>query len=455
MMADSKQHVKTTSHKRGSDKKRHFPHLKPLSIYSHMVLSKATSSDNLPCSPGGPTWNIKVELSNSRAPVGQKRRLDDSCLDETYDTPLKKPCLDKHPSSGSGFVLDSSDTVRQVKFVSSQSSSVAIEEIERIEKTLSDQKALGLEWINSSDETDGQSRVSLPDVHSNSPVITSIKDNADVIVFDYDVDGIMCLSPIDNADVSADGLEDFIQICQPSYEELLPVEKNAECSHTQNASDEGYFTKSYSKVTMESELTKNEEMYFIKSYKTTFGNLSNEKTPPVSIPVMSTPVSKFRDLVKRSPLLSLKLDEGSWLCEPEKGSADCSSSPHLNIDAGNTEELPVLNVNKSKEGQVVPKGTSIHKLILCHSPEKHTATQVEKDEDVLSVSQLQTDSPKEEMFAEETDDADSFNSTLPLRVQVCNTHTHTNKSLTWCPTCLVRDVWDHDKGMKIGLLDSF
>lgn len=218
-MADGKEHIKRACRKHGSDETRPYPHLKPLSVYSHMILCKATSLDNLSCSPSSPSWNLKVELSNNQASVGLKRRLDDSCLDETYDTPLKKPCLAKRPPSGTRCVFDSSDTVRQVKLVSSQSSSVALKEIERIEKTLSDQKSLSLDWINGSDKT-------LVTVHSSSPVIIRSKDNADVFGFDYDVEELMCLSPIGRADVRADGLEDLVQICQPSYEEPLPVEED-------------------------------------------------------------------------------------------------------------------------------------------------------------------------------------------------------------------------------------
>lgn len=439
MMADRKQPIKTAYHKRGSDKTRYFPHLKPLSHYSRMVLSKAINSCsvNPSWSPDSPAWNLKVELRNSRPSVGRKKRLENSCLDETYDTPLKKPCLAEHPSPDSACVLDSFDTFRQVRLVLPQSSSVVLDEIKRIEKTLSDQKSLGLGWIDGSDEIDGQSSVSLTDVRSSSPVIVHNEDGVDVIAFDYDVDEIMCLNPIDCADVSTDGLEDFIQSCQIYYEEQLPVEEGrstrqkqgkVECllgKDAQTGSNEDYVTKSYytadpgeSKVTAESAITKGDKVYFIKSYKITVPNLPNDKTP-----LMSTPLGKFRE---QSPVLSpkLDLDKESWssptiICKPVTTS---SPNVYVNLGTGNTETLPtipLLNVNKNKEVNMVLEGTSIRKSLVCRNQGRHAANQVMEDEDVLSVSQQQQpDSEIQVMFGEETDATDSFESTLPLQVQV-------------------------------------
>ncbi|XP_053088387.1 uncharacterized protein LOC113542132 isoform X2 [Pangasianodon hypophthalmus] len=453
MMADRKQPIKSASRKHGSDKTRSFPHLKPLSVYSRMVFYKATDSclGSPSWSPDSPSWNLNLELSNSKTSVGHKRRLDDSCLDETYDTPPKKPCFAKHPSPASAYVLDSFDAFRQVKLVSPQSSSVILEEIKRVEKPLSHQKSLGRGWIDGNDKTDGRISVSLTNVHSSSPVIVHNEDSADVIAFDYDENEIMCLSPIDSADVSADGLEDFIQSRQIYYEEF-PAEEGhsswcssrqkqgkSECllgKDAQMGSDEGYVTKSYysadpgeSKVTTESEITKSDEVHFIKSYKITIPNLSNDKTPPVSTPFMSTPLEKFRELVKRTPILSpkLDLDKESWssptvICESVKASSAISLRANVNLDAGNTEAfprtIPFLNVNESKEGNIVREGTSIQKSLVCHYQEKQTANQVKAHEDVLSVSQQQTDSEIRVMFREETDTTDSFKITLPLQVQV-------------------------------------
>lgn len=440
MMADRKQHIQSTPLKRGCEKTRHVPHLKPLSVHSRTVFSRATDScsDKRTWSPDSPSWNLKVELRNTGALVGCKRRSDDSCLDETCDTPPKKLCLAKRPSPDSARVIDSSVTFRKVKLISPPSSSVPHDEIKSIEKTLSDYNSLGTDWTDLRNKAFGWSSASLTDVHSSSPVIIRDKDCADVLLFDYDVDEIMCLSPIEGVDVSADGLEDFIQSCQASDEEQLPIDEvhgswrsseKAECStgrDAQTASDEGYVTRSCctadpglgSKVTTGSELTNSSERRFIKSKKASVPSLSNHQTPPVSIPIMSTPLGKFREFVERSPILSPKVDfnKESWSCETVKS----SPSARGNLDTGHIEALatiPFLNVNETKAGNGELQGTSIDKSSVCCDKEKCTATPVE-DEDVLSVSQQQADSAIHTMFREETGAEDSFESTLPLQVQV-------------------------------------
>ncbi|KAK2853070.1 hypothetical protein Q7C36_008271 [Tachysurus vachellii] len=440
-MADRKEPVKAISYK-GSDKK-YFQHLKPLSIYSRMVYCKAfgSCSGNRSLSPDEPSWTLTVEFGNSRASVGRKRRLDDSCLDDTYDTPPKKPCLDKRSSPDSASVLESFGTFRKVKLVTPQPSTLALDRIKRVEKTLSDQESLGLSWIDGSDKTDGQSSVSFSDVHSSSPVIL----HKEVIAFDCDVDEIMCLSPIDTADVRADGLEDFIQSYQSSYEEQRQAEKRcssrqiqgkAECSlgrDDQTGSDEGYVTKSFftpepgeTKDTTESEISKNEELNFTKSYKMTISNLSNDRSPPVSIPIASTPLDKSREFVRRTPLSpKLNLEKASWsspaiIRQPVKDSSAVSLSAYVNLAADYTEAsttIPFSIVNEGKEANVPREGTTaIHKSLVCRDQENRTAIRVR--EDVRSVSQQQAASDIQVMFREETDSEDSFNDSLPLQVQV-------------------------------------
>lgn len=441
-MADRKEPIKAISYKGGSDNK-YFPHLKPLSVYSRMAYCKAfgSCSGNRSLSPDKSSWTLKVEFGNSRASVGRKRRLDDSCLDDTYDTPPKKPCLDKRSTPDSTSVLESFGTFRKVKLVTPQPSTLALDRIKRVEKTLSDQESLGLSWIDASDKTDGQSSVSLRDVHSSSPVILHKED----IAFDCDVDEIMCLSPIDTADVSTDGLEDFILSYQSSYEEQRQAEKRcssrqiqgkAECSlgrDAQTGSDDGYVTKSFftaepgeTKDTTEGEISKNEELYFTKSYKMTVSNLSNDRTPPVSIPIASTPLDKSREFVRRTPLSpKLNLEKESWsspaiIRKPVKDSSAVSLSAYMNLAADYTEAsttIPFSNVNEGKGTNIPREGTTaIHKSLVCRDQEKRTAIQVR--EDVRPVSKQQAASDIQVMFREETGSEDSFNDSLPLQVQV-------------------------------------
>ncbi|KAK9964948.1 hypothetical protein ABG768_006075 [Culter alburnus] len=67
-------------------------HLKPLSVYSHMVCSRHEKS---------PLYNIKVHITNNES-RGQKRRLD-SCVDEICETPRKKPCITRSCSQDLGY----------------------------------------------------------------------------------------------------------------------------------------------------------------------------------------------------------------------------------------------------------------------------------------------------------------------------------------------------------------
>ncbi|XP_016144293.1 uncharacterized protein [Sinocyclocheilus grahami] len=71
-------------------------HLKPLSVYSHMVSSKQQYNANRP------VYNIQVHISNKEARA-RKRRLEDSCFDETYETPLKRQCITRTFSPDEGY----------------------------------------------------------------------------------------------------------------------------------------------------------------------------------------------------------------------------------------------------------------------------------------------------------------------------------------------------------------
>ncbi|XP_026079246.1 uncharacterized protein LOC113056665 [Carassius auratus] len=71
-------------------------HLKPLSVYSHMVSSKQQYNDNRP------VYNIQVHISN-KEPRAHKRQLEDSCFDESYETPLKRQCITRTFSPDQGY----------------------------------------------------------------------------------------------------------------------------------------------------------------------------------------------------------------------------------------------------------------------------------------------------------------------------------------------------------------
>ncbi|XP_067277557.1 uncharacterized protein [Pseudorasbora parva] len=71
-------------------------HLKPLSVYSHIVCTNQQSNGS------SPVYNIQVHISNNEA-RGQKRRLTDPCLDEICETPLKRPCFARTCSQDLGY----------------------------------------------------------------------------------------------------------------------------------------------------------------------------------------------------------------------------------------------------------------------------------------------------------------------------------------------------------------
>ncbi|XP_042625412.1 uncharacterized protein LOC109100502 isoform X1 [Cyprinus carpio] len=80
--------------------------LKPLSVYSHMVCSKQQYYAN------SSVYNIRLHISH-KAAGARKRRLDDSCLDETCEAPLKRQCITRTFSLDQGyFSVDFLNTVQ-------------------------------------------------------------------------------------------------------------------------------------------------------------------------------------------------------------------------------------------------------------------------------------------------------------------------------------------------------
>lgn len=81
-------------------------HLKPLSKYARMVCQQYNSNK--------PLCDIQVQIANKTI-AGQKRKRDDSGLDETCETPLKSPCLYRSCSTDEGCVVDSLDPLSEVQ----------------------------------------------------------------------------------------------------------------------------------------------------------------------------------------------------------------------------------------------------------------------------------------------------------------------------------------------------
>ncbi|KAL6487961.1 hypothetical protein MHYP_G00045870 [Metynnis hypsauchen] len=426
-------------HSHGSDKTE-FAHLRPLSVYSRMITCESTdtSSSNPSWIPNSPFCNIKVEIINSHASVNLKRRLDDSCLDETYETPLKKkPCLASCHSPDLACVLDS--TLPDPKNITPSLSLVA-EKANNADNSSSNEetdpqvtslKSSSLVWPESCDESDGQSSpsLSLSDDRTSSPLILVSGDTGDLgPAFDFDIDEIMCLSPIDRDDEqpSCDGLDDFVQSCQSFYEE------QRSCKHSEACEGHSSSTKCQTSEQVQGGNdigVESDEGYFTKSYKTAKLKGSKDVTPPESQTVtlvMSTPLDKFRQLVKRSPLLKKlqKTVQGSPVVnqEPLSASSPITLYGSVSLDASNTESFPetlFLDRNENKEGEV---GTSIQKSLGCHGVQQAPIVTVidshaEKMKDVPSARQ-KVDPKFQVTFEEETDSSTSVESPSPLQVQV-------------------------------------
>ncbi|KAL7876975.1 hypothetical protein SRHO_G00036180 [Serrasalmus rhombeus] len=437
-MADQKIPLKTIFHSRGSDKTE-FTHLRPLSVYSRMITCESTdtSSSDLSSIPNSPFCNIKVEIINSHA-FNLKRRLDDSCLDETYETPLKKkPCLATCHSPDLACVLDS--VLLDPKNIT-PSSSLAAEKVNNAENSSSNEetdpqvtslKASSLVWPESRDESDGQSSpsLSLSNDRSSSPPILVSGDMGDLgPAFDFDIDEIMCLSPIDRYDEqpNSDGLDDFVQSCQTFCEE------QRSCKHSEACEGHSSSTKGQTSEQVQGVMdmgVESDEGYFTKSYKIAKLKGSKDVTPPESqtvTPVMSTPLDEFRQLVKRSPVLKKlwKTGQGSPVVnqEPLGASSPITLYGSVSLDASNTESFPetlFLDRNENKEVEV---GTSIQKFLGCHGAQQAPVVTVvdshaEKMKDVPSASQ-KVDPKFQVTFQEEADSSTSVESPSPLQVKV-------------------------------------
>ncbi|KAI4903440.1 hypothetical protein NFI96_014477 [Prochilodus magdalenae] len=439
-MADKKAPLKTIFHRLGSDKTKQFPHLQPLSVYSRMITCDGTdtSSNESSWTPNSPFCNIKVELVNSRASFSCKRQLDDSCLDETYETPpKKKPCRVACHSPDLACVLDS--TLPEVNNVTSSSSLVA-EKVNYVESSQSTEeltpevtslKSSGSVWLDSSDESDGHSSplLSLGDDRSSSPPSQNTGDIG--AAFDFNVDEIMCLSPIDYNEKQSyrDGLGDFIQSCQTvsegqlscDYSEVCELQSSSKkCSEQDRGKVKGQGGKD---IEIDSD-----EGYFTNSYKTAKLKKPQNKTPPESeMPVMSTPLDKFRQLVKRSPLIKKLGKVGR--CSPVVNQEPARTSSPVALcgvlDACNTRsflEIPLLDIDELTEGEVGSDGNSIQKSLVCRSEQRapivtNAVSHVKKIKDVPSASQ-QVDPKVQVTFLKETDSTKSVGCKLPLQNKV-------------------------------------
>uniref|UniRef100_A0A8B9KG02 S100P-binding protein n=1 Tax=Astyanax mexicanus TaxID=7994 RepID=A0A8B9KG02_ASTMX len=348
-MADSKQPSKAILNRPGSYKPGDFPHLRPLSVYSRPITCD-TPSVGMDDPLRSPFCNLQVKIfNNCSASEGRKRQLDDSCLDETYETPQKKPYLSECHSPDLACVLDSplleeKNGAPECSVVEEKVNKVANRNINNSTDTenTAQHKLPCLDLTGSINESDGRSSPlpSFNDIQSSSPLIHNSENIGHLShAFVFIEDEIMCLSPIE------------CNASQPDSDGQQPQGKAEGQEGVRNTGSE------------------NDEGYFTKSFKTAELKESDNVIPSdIVTPVMSTPLDKFRQLVKRSPILKRlkKLGESFPALNQELENASSSLSLYgsMNLDGMNDEIFTQINENIDSKFRSV--NTAIQKSLVCH-----------------------------------------------------------------------------------------
>uniref|UniRef100_A0A3B1KIV8 S100P-binding protein n=1 Tax=Astyanax mexicanus TaxID=7994 RepID=A0A3B1KIV8_ASTMX len=348
-MADSKQPSKAILNRPGSYKPGDFPHLRPLSVYSRPITCD-TPSVGMDDPMRSPFCNLQVKIfNNCSASEGRKRQLDDSCLDETYETPQKKPYLSECHSPDLACVLDSplleeKNGAPECSVVEEKVNKVANRNINNSTDTenTAQHKLPCLDLTGSINESDGRSSPlpSFNDIQSSSPLIHNSENIGHLShAFVFIEDEIMCLSPIECNER------------QPDSDGQQPQGKAEGQEGVRNTGSE------------------NDEGYFTKSFKTAELKESDNVIPSdIVTPVMSTPLDKFRQLVKRSPILKRlkKLGESFPALNQELENASSSLSLYgsMNLDGMNDELFTQINENIDSKFRSV--NTAIQKSLVCH-----------------------------------------------------------------------------------------
>ncbi|MEQ2189418.1 hypothetical protein GOODEAATRI_025081 [Goodea atripinnis] len=127
-------------------------HLKPLSVYSRMVMCDQKDSPCLPKEPDNPFVNFKIQIMND---CGRKRKLLDDNMGDDYSSPCKKQSCSNVLSPDLGCFMDYSNSLTRNNSISPFAPPCSKEEV-GIEKILKNMSS----------------------------------------VFDHDVDDIFCLNPL-------------------------------------------------------------------------------------------------------------------------------------------------------------------------------------------------------------------------------------------------------------------
>lgn len=187
----------------------HYEHLRPLSVYSRMIICDDSGKTSLDLNnSSNPFCNFKIEIVNNVATT--KRKLDDSCLDDSYETPAKKPFSPPIVSPDLACVLDSYDILPEVDLVSPSTNQ------NRAEAATSQ---LDSQHVQSGPHKElGKDEDSAP--HSVRPGTESHESQSENAIlnlgsaFDFDIEDILCLSPIDSDTDSDEGIDNLVKSFQ-------------------------------------------------------------------------------------------------------------------------------------------------------------------------------------------------------------------------------------------------
>ncbi|XP_024285732.1 uncharacterized protein LOC112256612 [Oncorhynchus tshawytscha] len=476
------QPLKTIFHRLSSAKPRgdnkSFGHLRPLSVYSRMITCEngrvSPSGTNQSWNSSNPFCNLKIEIVNNNAPTRHKRRLDDSCLDDTYETTYKKPCSPKAISPDLACVVVSCSILPGVATVSPTTDLQKVPS--SVENTVKDKgTSEAVICVPNSDHIQcgqageagsrpGGAAAPGGPVSNGSETLSHEPEKVSMDlgpVFDFDVDDIMCLSPIDSDRGSDEGIEAFVNSCNSFYDDCTRNPSDGDTqqtkpflahSSTQNhVSRKGYDVGEREegkgeKMVGERGKEGNEEInhqeeeevvsiegFFSRSYLAALkaGKDVSQAVPPLQPRISSSPLFMGREVMQR--LQVAVSDDGEPPCPPgfpdPIGGQAMVCQPHQSFTSEDVAYglygaplVPVEGADEGLEGTAgddLSIGAPILESSLCHiAPVEFNAgcegNVVEGGGGVLdSVQECQVT-----LLAEEVTVEPSYENAFPLQVQV-------------------------------------
>uniref|UniRef100_A0A4W5PYH3 S100P-binding protein n=1 Tax=Hucho hucho TaxID=62062 RepID=A0A4W5PYH3_9TELE len=474
------QPLKTIFHRLSGAKPRgdnkSFGHLRPLSVYSRMITCEngrvSPSSTNQSWNSSNPFCNLKIEIVNNNAPARHKRRLDDSCLDDTYEATYKKPCSPKDISPDLACVVVSCNTLPDVATVSPATDlPQKIQYVQYVENTVKDKgTSEAVICVPNSDHIQcgqageagsrqgGAAAPGGPVSNESEAWSETLSHEPEKVsmdlgpVFDFDVDDIMCLSPIDSDRGSDEDIEAFVDSCNSFYDDRTRNPSDSDTQQTKpflahsptqdQVSGEGYDVGEREEgkgeeMVGEGEREKegNEEIvsiegYFSRSYLEALkaGKDVSQAVTPLQPRISSSPLFRGREVMQR--LQMAVSGEGEPPCPPgfpdPNGGQAVVCQPHYSFTSEDVAYglygaplVPLEGADEGTAGDNWSIGAPILESSLCHiSPVEFNAgcegNVVEGGEGGLdSVQECQVT-----LLAEEVTVETSYKNAFPLQVQV-------------------------------------